>query len=63
MGESDRTFYFFATQPMASIGGFSVSIQMNSMQWYMKLSNNIVLLRSVRTNKIWYVNPRIPKID
>ena len=28
-----------------------------------KLSNNIVLLRSVRTNKIWYVNPRIPKID
>ena len=63
MGESDRTFYFFATQPMVSLGGFSVSIQMNSMQWYMKLSNNVVLLRSVRTNKIWYVNPRIPKID
>jgi len=31
MGESDRTFYFFATQPMVSLGGFSVSIQMNSM--------------------------------
>lgn len=37
MGESDRTFYFFATQPMISIGGFSVSIQMNSIQLYMKI--------------------------
>lgn len=37
MGESDRTFYFFATQPIASLGGFSVSIQMNSMRLYMKI--------------------------
>ena len=27
---------YFATQPMASLGGFSVSIQMNSMRLYMK---------------------------
>ena len=29
--KKQRTFYFFATQPMASLGGFSVSSQMNSI--------------------------------
>lgn len=49
MRESDRTFYFFATQPMVSLGGFSVSIQMNSMRRYMKLNNNVVLIKSIQT--------------